>query len=362
MNGRLIVIGPLPPPHHGVTISTSLVLANPVLRDCFQVDHLDTSDHRTGADIGRWDFTNVRLGVGAILRLAWRLGGTPGVVYLPLSQSTPGVLRDSMFVFAASVRGWRVAVHLRGGEFGDYYRRVHPIMRHWIRATLARVDSVAVMGESLKAMFEGLASAERITVVANGTPEFVPKRPIQRDPEHVLFLSNLRRRKGVLEAVEAALLVLANRPSTRFTFAGGWESRELELAVRRRAGTTNGRIEFRGPVFGAEKNQLLGSAVVLLFPPVEPEGHPRVVLEAMAAGLPVVSTDRGAIGEMVEDGRSGFVLDNPEPELLADRMIMLLEDSDLRETMGRAARERYLAHFTQEKADQALTDWLARIA
>ena len=67
------------------------------------------------------------------------------------------------------------------------------------------------MGESLRAVFEGLVPAERITVVANGTPEFEPESPIQRDPEHVLFLSHLRRRKGVIEAVEAALLVLAEQ-------------------------------------------------------------------------------------------------------------------------------------------------------
>ena len=233
---RLIVIGPLPPPHHGVTVSTSLVLANPVLRDRFEVAHVDTSDHRTGDNIGRWDVTNVRLALQAVLRLARELRGGPGVVYLPLSQSTPGVLRDSMFVFAASVRGWKVAAHLRGSEFRDYYRRAHPIMRRWIRATLARVDSIAVMGESLKAVFEGLVPAERIAVVANGTPEFEPKSPVRRDPEHVLFLSHLRRRKGVIQAIEAALLVLASRPSTRFTFAGDWESPELELALRQRVG------------------------------------------------------------------------------------------------------------------------------
>ena len=359
---RLIVIGPLPPPHHGVTVSTSLVLANPILRDRFDVDHVDTSDHRSGGNIGGWDLTNVRLGLLAVLRLARKLRGRPGVVYLPLSQSTPGLLRDSIFVFAASVRRSKVAAHLRGSEFGDYYRGAHPIMQRWIRATLARVDSVAVMAESLKVVFEGLVSAERITVVANGTPDFEPKSPVQRDPEHVLFLSHLRQRKGVIEAVEAALLVLPSRPSTRFTFAGDWESPELELALRQRAGTANGRIEFRGPVSGAEKDQLLGSAAVLLFPPVEPEGHPRVVLEAMAVGLAIVTTDRGAISETVVNGDGGFVLGDPVPRELADRVLTLLADTELRERMGRRARARYLERFTQDRADRRLADWLSSVA
>jgi glycosyltransferase involved in cell wall biosynthesis len=354
----LIVIGPLPPPHHGVTISTSLVLANPILHDHFEVDHVDTSDHRTGSNIGSWDLTNVRLAGVAILKLARRLRGRRGVVYLPLSQSTPGLLRDSMLVCTASMRGWKVAAHLRGSEFGHYYHRLHPIMRRWIRGTLSRVDSVAVMGESLRAVFDGLVSAERISVVPNGTPEFEPELSIPRDPEHVLFLSNLRRRKGVLEAVEAALLVLSTRPSARFTFAGGWESTELERALRQRAGTANGQIEFRGVVSGADKDQLLASAAVLLFPPVEPEGHPRVVLEAMAAGVPVVATDRGAIRETVIDGETGYILPQPTPSLLAARVSELLEDSALCERMSRAARERYLSCFTQQAADRRLAEWL----
>jgi glycosyltransferase involved in cell wall biosynthesis len=305
--------------------------------------------------------TNVRLALLAVIRLARRLPGRPGVVYLPLSQSTPGVIRDSMFVLAASMRGWKVAVHLRGGEFREYYRHAHPIVRRGIRSMLARVSSVAVMGESLREEFEGLVSAERITVIPNGTPDFAPKSPIPRDPEHVLFLSNLRQRKGVTEAVDAALLVLAERPSAHFTFAGEWESSELEVTLRQRAATANGRIEFAGPVSGAEKDQLLGSAAVLLFPPVEPEGHPRVVLEAMAAGVPVVTTDRGAISETIVDGESGFVLPAPAPEELARHVLNLLQDDVLYASVSAAARRRFQVRFTQRQADLAIARWLSSV-
>ena len=112
----------------------------------------------------------------------------------------------------------------------------------------------------------------------------------------------------------------------------------------------------------AEKDQLLGSAAVLLFPPVEPEGHPRVVLEALAAGLPVVTTDQGAIRETVVDGVSGFVLDEPVPDLLAACVLQLLDDPLLLEQQSRAARLRYLSAFTQEHADRQFTDWLVTVA
>jgi glycosyltransferase involved in cell wall biosynthesis len=343
-----------------VSVSTSLVLANPVLRERFDVKHVDTSDHRTGRNIGSWDVTNVRVALGALAALARKLSGEPGIVYLPLSQSTPGVLRDSLLVQLASRRGWKVAAHLRGSEFRQYYAGCNPLLRRWIRSMLARVDSVAVMGESLRGVFFGLVPAERIAVVPNGTP---PPRidGVQRDPNHVLFLSNLRRRKGVVEAVETALLVHKRRPSTRFSFVGAWEDAELERELRSRAQATNGAISFLPPVVGEEKDRLLGSAAVFLFPPVEPEGHPRVVLEALAAGVPVVATDRGAIAETVEDGRSGFVVDEPVPAVLAFQMLVLLDDDRLRTEMSEAARNRYLDRFTQERADETLVEWVARL-
>jgi glycosyltransferase involved in cell wall biosynthesis len=357
----LVVIGPLPPPIHGVSISTALVLANPLLAARFELQHVDTSDPRTRSNIGRWDVTNVLLGLRAAYRLSRSLSHGRGVVYLTLSQGVPGFLRDSLFVHCAALRGWRVAAHLRGSDFPDFYARRGALLRWWIRFTLSRVTSIAVPGWSLTGLFDGLVPRERIAVVPNGTPD-VGSDAGPRDPETVLFLSNLRRRKGVRESVEAALLVLEQHPTARFVFAGDWEDEQLQRELREQASHAGERIRFLPAVNGEDKRRLLVSASVLLFPPVEPEGHSRVVLEGLAAGLPVVTTNRGAIAETVIDGESGFVLDDPVPQELADRILALLGDADLRSRVGRAARTRYLAEFTQETADRRIADWLEELA
>jgi glycosyltransferase involved in cell wall biosynthesis len=358
---RLIVIGPLPPPHHGVTVSTTLVLSNEPLHDWFEVEHLDTSDHRSLDNIGRWELRNLLLGIGAAARFAARLRGRRGVVYLPVSEGTPGFLRDSVFVHAAALARWRVAIHFRSGGFRDFYASSNWLMRAWIRLTLGQITAAAVLGEPLRKALDGLLPAERIAIAPNGTPD-ISRDGIPRDPETVLFLSNLRRRKGIVEAFEAALTVVSARPTARFLFVGSWEDRDLERELHARAVEAGDAIRFLPPVDGEAKRALLLSSSILLFPPVEPEGHPRVVLEALAAGLPVVTTDRGAIPETVIDGESGFVLPQPDPEKLADRLLRLLGDPGLREQIGKSARSRYLAHFTQEAADRRLADWLLSVA
>jgi glycosyltransferase involved in cell wall biosynthesis len=361
-NPRLIVIGPLPPPVHGVAVSTSLVLSNRELHERFEVEHLDTSDHRSRDNIGKWEFGNVALGLRNTFQLATRLrgDGAAGIVYLPLSQGY-AFLRDSLFIHTARLAGWKVAIHLRGSEFHDLYGRSSGPFRLLIRLTLRRVASAAVMGPSLRGAFGDLVPADRIAVVANGTPD--PQlNGNARDPETVLFLSSLRRRKGVVEAVEAALRVYRQRPRARFIFVGSWENEELERQLRTRAAGSRGAIRFLEAVDGEEKRRLLATASVLLFPPIRPEGHPRVVIEGLAAGLPIVTTNTGSIADTVVHGESGFVLDDPNPDELAVHLVRLLQDDQLRERMARAARKRYLDSFTQTRADSALADWLQGIA
>ncbi|HYP48637.1 MAG TPA: glycosyltransferase family 4 protein [Thermoleophilaceae bacterium] len=361
MSVRLIVIGPLPPPLHGVTVSTGLVLASQELARRFAVEHLDTSDHRTSTNTGRWDPRNIFIALASAAALLRRLRGARGVVYLPLSQSTAALVRDCLFVQLAALARWKVALHLRGGEFKDVYRAQGRVMRRLLRSSLAKADSVAVLGSSLRWLFEGLVPAQRIAVVPNGTPE-PESNGATRDPDTALFLSNLRRRKGVVQAVEAARMVVLEHPAARFVFVGGWEDEQLESEVRREVRGLEDRIVFRPSAVGKDHGQALASASFMLFPPVEPEGHPRVVLEAMAAGLPVVTTDRGAIRETVVDGECGFVLPDPEPRELADKMLELLRNPARRERMSRSARERYLERFTQAAADRALASWLEDVA
>ena len=356
--GRLVVVGPLPPPYHGASVSTGLLVSSETLQQRFVLEHVDISDRRDGrGNIGRWDLENVTGGVGGALRLLARLRGPRGVVYLPIAQNVPGILRDSLYIHVAALRRWKVAVHLRGSDLGDVYRAQPAAMRLWMRFTLRRVTSMAVMGDSLRPVFDGLMPAERIAVVPNGTPEIaLPELPT--DPQQVLFFSNLRRRKGIIESVDAALRVLREHPTARFVFVGDWEDEELERQVRARAANAGDQIEFRPAATGDDRLALFASSSMLLFPPVEPEGHPRVVLEALAAGLPVITTNRGAIAETVVEGESGFVLDHPVPDELAACVLRLLRDPGLRDRMSKSARSRYEQCYTLDATDAAFADWI----
>lgn len=359
---RLVVVGSLPPPFHGANVSTGLLVSSPVLQERFELDHLDISDRRDDrGNLGRWDIQNVLGGLTNAARLFPLLRGRRGVIYIAIAQNLGGMMRDSLYIHMSALMGWKVAVHLRGADLGDNYR-AHPApIRWWMRRMFARMNSMAVMGENLRPVFDGLIPPQRLAVVYNGTPEVtLPELPT--DPEQVLFFSNLRNRKGIVEAVDAALLVLPQWPTARFVFVGEWESDELERDVREQARPGGDQIAFHPPVRNEARLEYFATSGMLMCPSTGEEGHPRVVLEALAAGLPVIATDRGGVIETIVEGESGFVLADPVPSELADRILLLLRDRELRNRMSKAARKRYEECYTLNVTDNKFGDWIDSVA
>src|ERR1700734_130834 len=78
------------------------------------------------------------------------------------------------------------------------------------------------------------------------------------------------------------------------------------------------------------------------------------VVEAMAAGAPVVASRSGGVVETVKDRETGFIVEKNDAQQLAQALLQLLEDDALRETMGRAGRERALAYFTWDKVAETI--------
>ena len=109
------------------------------------------------------------------------------------------------------------------------------------------------------------------------------------------------------------------------------------------------KVNIKEPVSGNEKFKALGKANVFVFPPNAPEGHPWVIVEAMAAALPIISTNQGAIIESVIDGENGFIVPSQSPNDLASAIKKLILDKELREKMGAMSKTLYEQKFTEGK-------------
>ena len=182
----------------------------------------------------------------------------------------------------------------------------------------------------------------RIAVVSNGidwkdygAPE---KSSTSSSRYRILHLSTLSHLKGALVLMEAIPLVVRQRRDVEFVFAGPWSHTEdkewAENYITQHDITEH--IRFSGQVDGNEKRSLFDFADLFVFPGVQQEGQPLVVLEAMAAGLPVIFTNRGCLRDLVIDGKTGLEVSINDPCQLADRILWLLDHPNDMKAMGKA--------------------------
>ena len=287
----------------------------------------------------------------------------PAVVYLPISQSSIGFLRDSLLMLPAWITGAHVVLHLHGGNFKAWYESRSFLMRIFVRMVLRRVSSVAVLGESLRKLFDGLIAPHRVAVVPNGIDWPAVQKPARDRHKpcrfRVLHLSTLSRLKGALVLLAAIPTVLKIRQDVEFILAGPWlneeDRREAESFVAQHG--LSEQVLFTGPVSTLEhKRSIYASADLFVFPGLQQEGQPLVVIEAMASGLPVLFTDRGCLRDTVVEGECGLEARSNDPQHLAARLLWCINHPEEVERMGRNARERFERLYTSERLVLSMGD------
>lgn len=158
------------------------------------------------------------------------------------------------------------------------------------------------------------------------------KLGIESDEKIVCNVGRLAEQKGQIHLLEAAKIVLEQFPKVRFIIVGEGPLREMLISHAKKIGVMD-RVIFTGhredvPVLVAMSDII---AIPSLF-----EGGPVTLFEAMNLGKPVIGTPVGVMGEMINDGHTGFVIPINSPGILADKIIYLLKNPKIAESMGKA--------------------------
>jgi len=168
--------------------------------------------------------------------------------------------------------------------------------------------------------------------------------PTVTAPFTFLLLARLIKEKGIIEYVEAARLIKTKMPETRFLLFGLLESPARGIKEEDvKKWCANGIIDYRGAVTDV-RPALAESSVYVL--PSYHEGTPHSVLEAMASGRPIITTDAPGCRETVIEGENGFLVPPKDTNALADAMMRFITSPELVITMGKRSRE-----IAEEKYD-----------
>src|SRR5690606_2360875 len=206
---------------------------------------------------------------------------------------------------------------------------------------------------------------KRVHYCANGIPQ-ASKTILMRKRENleevqILFLSNLMRAKGVFVLLEACKILHQKQLSFHCTFIGGESDITSEMFQKKviELGLIS-RVHEAGRKYGAEKGLAFSEADIFAFPTLN-ETFGLVNLEAMQFSLPVVSTLEGGIPDVVEEGKTGFLVEKGNAEAFAEKLEILITHVDIRNQMGTAGKSRFESHFTLTTFENCLSSKIRKL-
>lgn len=272
----------------------------------------------------------------------------PRIIYFTVGGNIPFWDAYPFLVFVWRTHA-RVIFHWLG-PLEPFYQRSSRLVRRLIHLALQRVDASIVLSRRDAELLSKIAPTKPVVYIPSSvdTKAYESSRTLHllSNPDHfvdLLFLGGVDPyRKGLMTLLDALPHIIAEATyPIRLVVTGSDVSKEIlehsEAQIRK-------HIVFLGWVKEEDKIGLYKTCDLMILPSFD-EGMPYALVEAMAAGLPVVSTLVGGIPDLIQDGINGFLVRPGQPLELADRIIRLVNDPNLRkaisETNRRLAREQY---------------------
>jgi glycosyltransferase involved in cell wall biosynthesis len=334
---RIGLVGPLPPPSGGIPNQT-LQLAGLLRAEGYELDLIQCNRAYRPAWAGRLPVLRALFRLFPYLLELWRSAGRVRLFHVMANSGWSWHLFAAPAVLIGWLRGCPVIVNYRGGEADAFMAK----SRAWVRPVLRLADAVVVPSGYLQWVFQ---KYEVDTVVVPNIvnlqrfapPPVYPVSGFSRQAPRLLVARNLEAIYDNATALRAFALVAAAYPRATLVIAGSGPLLGELKALAASLGVA-AAVTFTGRVDNAAMPGLYQAADILLNPSTV-DNMPNSILEALASGVPVVSTDVGGIPFLVEHGRTALLVQPGAPQAMADAVLHLLDDAALAARLRSAGLE-----------------------
>ena len=283
-----------------------------------------------------------------IVAIAWK--HHPSVLYyLPASANKLPVIRDVIYLLCVKWLFKKKVYHYHAGGLPEYLEEAGLLgkVAKWVYSG-ADVSMEICQTECPPAI---AFKAKKQVLIPNGLDvNVLPGNKIE-GLVNVLFVGALNEGKGVFEALKAVNRLAGEKPDLNFkmSFAGVWASTDFEQRCRSYVDAEKlGNVVFLGMLKGDEKWQAYADADVFFFPShYQSENFPLVLIEAMACGLPVISTKWRGIPQLVAGSGASELCEVKNQDEFVGALAKLISDMGMREEYGANAKKHYTEHFTR---------------
>lgn len=354
----------LPPPVHGSSVIGEYVHKSLIINQTFNACYINllvsnevsSSGKISWRKSGRVLIIWYQLLIELILR-------KPKLCYLALTTTGFAFYRDVILV--ALLKLFRVKriyhLHNKGvSRWGKIW-----IHKYFYRFVFNNAE-IILLSKFLYPDIQEFVPKNKVHICPNGIPNKDMAEKLQKSHNSnavpkILFLSNLIESKGVFVLLEACSILKQKGIFFQCDFVGGEgdvTANKLNEQVQK-YGIAN-EVKYLGKKYGNEKEMIFSEADIFVFPTYN-ETFGLVNLEAMQNGLPVISTFEGGIPDVIEDGKTGFLVPQKNTQALADKLVLLIQDPVLRHKMGNAGQQKFEKEFTLEQFEYKLSEILKQV-
>lgn len=248
--------------------------------------------------------------------------------------------------FMALLLKWESGIHyivsLRGADVPGYSERfsvLYRILKPLVKLVWARADSVIANSQGLKTLALSSKPGQKIGVIYNGIDiqEFFPEYNRDEQVFNILCLSRLTPRKGVTYLIDAVHKLSKKYPGIKLKIVGEGDSKQ-QLVDQVKNLSLEDNVEFTGLIRHENLAPIYRKAHAFVLPSLN-EGMSNVILEAIASGLPIVTTDTGGSKELVRDGVNGFIVKMKDSGDIAEKLERLITNPELCSSMSKESRK-----------------------
>ena len=336
---RMALVGPLPPPAGGMANQTRQL--SELLRAAgAEVDLVPTNPPFRPAWVGKLPVLRAGVRLAAYVLQLWHAAGRAQLLHVMANSGWSWHLFAVPAIWVARARGVPVVVNYRGGGAAEFLAR----SQRQVRFSMRQVAALIVPSGFLVNVFQRFGIAAEIVPNILDLARFRPAdaaRPgaaaRQGGPRsQVVVARNLEVIYDNATAIQAFALLRQRLPGALLTVAGsGPEAGRLQALVL--ALGMNDAVRFTGTLDRDAMAALYATADVTLNPSLT-DNSPNSVLESMASGVPVVSTDVGGVPFILEHGRTGLLVPPGDAQAMAAALYRLLTDEALWQSLATASQ------------------------